>query len=831
MSDAPARGSLTRRLVGAAALGAIAVAIVLAVLLRSTESLSDAQEATNRSDRLLIQAARTERLAVDLETGLRGFVITGQRRFLAPYERARGEAPRAATRLRLLADTPDQEARAREIEASLRSYLRDYARPLAAVGQPPGTSAGAIAFAEEGKRRLDVLRMRIGAFERVERVRRGRRSAAADRRADRARIVGYVAFAGLLGLLGLLALLVHRTVVKPVRRVAGAVGRLQAGDLSVRLNQGGPSEIAALGGAIDDLAGSLAESREQLEASAAELRRLSERNLLLLDTVFAQTPAGIAFLDRDLRHLRVNTALAEITGLPVEAHIGRRPEEIAPGMGAEAVAQLERVLATGETIADHLLTGDTGAAPGVERILSTTYFPVREGGEVVGLGVVVVDVTERRRAEIEREAAYEAEREARRVAEEARARAAFLFEAGSLLDSSLDLEPTLEALARLSVPQIADWCSFDLAVAGGRIRNLTVAHTDPEKLELARMLQERYPPDPAATTGVPAVIRSGKPELYPEIPPELLERSARDPQHLELIRSLGMSSAMVVPVGARGRTFGAVTFIAAESGRHFGQDDFLLAQSLANRAGLALDNARLYRERSHVARTLQASLLPEALPVIPGVSLAARYEPLGAATEVGGDFYDVFAVAPDRWAVVIGDVCGKGAEAASLTALARYTLRAVAPLAPADALRRLNAAILRQRNDLRFITLVYAELDLGRERPRLTYASGGHPPGLLLHPEGPGEVLECQGTLIGVTPDPKLTECSVELGAGDTVALYTDGVSEASHAEPLDAAAILATLGGRHSADDVADSLQRLARSGAGAQARDDVAILTLQLA
>jgi len=662
-------------------------------------------------------------------------------------------------------------------------------------------------------------------------VRRERRSAAAERRADQALVIGYLAFAGLLLLLGLLGLLVHRTVVKPVRRVAGAVGRLQAGDLSVRLNQGGPTEIAALGGAIDDLAGSLAESRAKLDASNAELRRLSERNLLLLHTVFAQTPAGLAFLDRDLRFLRVNTALAEITGLPVEAHIGRRPDEVAPGVGAEVVRRLEELRAIGETIPDRLFTGATAAAPGVERSFSNTYFPVREEGEVVGFGIVVQDVTERVRAEAERAAAYEAEREARRAAEAARARAGFLFEAGSLLDSSLDLEPTLEALARLCVPRIADWCAIDLASPGGRIQNVAVAHSDEAKVALARELRERYPPDAAAPTGVPAVIRSGRPELHPDLAPELLERAARDPEHLELLRSLGMVSAMIVPVRARGRSFGAISLVSAESGRRFGEDDFVLAQSLADRAGLALDNARLYRERSHVARTLQASLLPEDLPEIPGVRIAARYEPLGSSTEVGGDFYDVFAVAPDRWAVVIGDVCGKGAEAAALTALARYTLRAVAPQRPAEALRQLNAAILRQRNDLRFITLVYAELDLGRDRPRLTYSSGGHPPGLLLHPEGPGEVLECRGTLIGVTPDPQLTECSVELATGDTVALYTDGVSEASHAEPLDAAAILDTIGERRTADDVADSLQRLARSGTGAAARDDVAILALQLA
>ena len=157
-------------------------------------------------------------------------------------------------------------------------------------------------------------------------------------------------------------------------------------------------------------------------------------------------------------------------------------------------------------------------------------------------------------------------------------------------------------------------------------------------------------------------------------------------------------------------------------------------------------------------------------------------------------------------------------------------LRAVAPLPPEQALRRLNDAILRQRNDLRFITIVYAELDLSGEFPCLTIACGGHPPPLLIHADGTQEVIDCRGTLIGVTPDLELSQVVVRLAAGDTVALYTDGVSEASHAEPLDGPAVLARLNGARSADEVADELQRLARHK-DTPARDDVAILALQLA
>lgn len=814
---------------GGAVLVALLVAVAVGLLLRWTLALSDAQRAADRSEASLAQAGRTEKLVVDLETGLNGYLLTGERRFLEPYVAARAARPRVVRQLERLAGDRSQKLRAAAIGSRIEAYIAGFAEPLLAIGRPPGSSRRARAVAIEGKRRLDSIRSELLALSALERSRFEERSAAADRRADRAQVVGFTAFAGLLALVIAAAVLTDRALVRPVRRLAEGVGRLRHGELNQRLNQRGPVEIAALGTAIDELADSLDASRLEVEQRNAELRRLGERNLVLLDGVFSQTPAGLAFFDRDLRYVRVNAALAAMSGRPVEAHIGRRIEEIVPTLSQHARRAMEEVLATGQTVADVEVRGETAAEPGVERDWLITHYPVREDGEIVGLGVVVLDITARKRAEEERELAHEAERDARRAAEAARARAAFLADAGAVLDATLDLDETLESLAKLCVPRVADWCSIEMAEPSGPVRNAAVAHLDPARIEQANELRRRYPPDPAAPTGVPAVIRTGRGELYPEMAGELLEAGAVDDEHLELIRELGMNSAMVVPLTARGETFGAITFVAAESERRFDEDDFGLAQDLGLRAAMALDNARLYRERSHVARTLQASLLPEVLPEIPGVRIAARYEPHGAGVEVGGDFYDVFATGDRRWAVVIGDVCGKGAEAAALTALARYTLRAVAPAEPEEALRRLNEAILRQRNDLRFITLAYAELDLGGEHPCLTLACGGHPPPLLVHASGASEVLECRGTLIGVTPDIELNQVTVRLEPGDTLAFYTDGVSEASHAEPLDGHALLARLNGARSADEVADELQRLARS-TDAPARDDVAILALQV-
>lgn len=172
----------------------------------------------------------------------------------------------------------------------------------------------------------------------------------------------------------------------------------------------------------------------------------------------------------------------------------------------------------------------------------------------------------------------------------------FLAEAGKRLAASLDYETTLASIARLAVPALADWCAIDILGADGQVQRLEVAHTDPAKRALAFELEKRYPPDPNAPIGVPQVLRTGEPELVPEIPEALLAQAARDEEHGRIIRELGLRSYMVVPLIARGRTLGAVTLVSAESGRHFGPADLEVAQELAARAALAVDNARLLRE-------------------------------------------------------------------------------------------------------------------------------------------------------------------------------------------------------------------------------------------
>src|SRR3712207_3625664 len=185
---------------------------------------------------------------------------------------------------------------------------------------------------------------------------------------------------------------------------------------------------------------------------------------------------------------------------------------------------------------------------------------------------------------------------ARRQAEETQRGLKFLSEASAALSSSLDYHATLADLARLAVPRLADWCAVDILEKDGLVRRLAVAHEDPEKVRWAHELQRRYPDDPSASQGVPQVLRTGRSEFYPEITDEMLVASARDLQHLKIMREVGLTSAMIVPLVARERTLGAISLMSVESGRRYGKADLELAEELAVRAALAVENARLYQE-------------------------------------------------------------------------------------------------------------------------------------------------------------------------------------------------------------------------------------------
>jgi serine phosphatase RsbU (regulator of sigma subunit)/PAS domain-containing protein len=558
--------------------------------------------------------------------------------------------------------------------------------------------------------------------------------------------------------------------------------------------------------------------QELSEAAATAHRAGEEVNTILggvADAVTAQTPDGTL--------VYANEAAVRLVGYDsVEALVAAPPGEIA--------GRFEMTDEHGEPLSIERLPGRRallGEAPEPlvvrSRMAGTREWrwarikatPVLEPDGGVRLAInVIEDITELKRAE-------QGQR--------------FLAEAGRVLAGSLDYEETLASVARLAVPDIADWCAVD-ALVGGEVKRLATAHTDPRKVAEVVEIGERYPPDPSAAQGLYAIMRSGRSELYREISEDLLVAAARDERHLELLRSIGMSSAMAVPMLSRGSVVGVISFVSAETGYHFDERDLELAESLASRAATAIENSRLYAARSAIARSLQASLLPPTLPEVPGFELAAVYRSASEGTDVGGDFYDVFNTAEDQWYAVVGDVCGKGAEAAVVTAMARYTIRAAAVRrrSPAAILRLLGEAMLRQESpDVvgRFCTIACLHLDLSRSPARATVACGGHPLPAVLRADGSVEELGTAGTLLGLVERPELHDRTGDLHPGDTIVLYTDGLTEAGAPDrvwsPEDLAAVLRRAAGC-TPQEVVDHAVREAL-GAAPAPRDDIAVVALR--
>ena len=368
-------------------------------------------------------------------------------------------------------------------------------------------------------------------------------------------------------------------------------------------------------------------------------------------------------------------------------------------------------------------------------------------------------------------------------AKDAELRQRFLAEAGQLLASSLDYQQTLERIARMLVPRLADWCGIEVLDESDEPQQVAVAHADPAKVEMAHELRSRYPPDRDSPTGVPAIMRGGPAELYRQIPDEMIVAAAQDDEHLRLIRELGMRSAMAVPMRIGNQTLGVITLVSAESGRVFDDDDLAFAEDLALRAATAIQNARLFAAQERIAHTLQASLLPERLPEVIGWETDAAYQAGERGADVGGDFYDVLPVAAGHL-VVLGDVTGKGIEAAALTSLVRHSARMAARFDPRPArVLALVNQVLREQPQLSLVTVVCALVEAEGDQARLTVSSAGHPLPLLLRPgEAPAPVGD-HGVLLGVAGEEDWSETPVRLTAGDTVLFYTDGVTETPGAD------------------------------------------------
>jgi serine phosphatase RsbU (regulator of sigma subunit) len=422
------------------------------------------------------------------------------------------------------------------------------------------------------------------------------------------------------------------------------------------------------------------------------------------------------------------------------------------------------------------------------------------------------------------------ERAARGMSEIAQRRLAFLAAANEIIArTALDLNKTLHELANVTVPSIADFCVVNIVNDDRLIETMAVASAHPVRPALAENLMHQPRLEPSGDNAVSQVVRTGKAMLFRSVNASVLESVSRSADHLALLRGLHIRSLMIVPLPARGGIMGALTLGSVRHGRRYSDEELTLASDLAVRAGTALENVRLYEERDRAAQALQRSLLPSRLPEIPGAEIAARFQPFTEADLIGGDFYDVFEVAPRSWALVIGDVMGKGSEAAALTGLARHTIRAasLSLSSPAEILGVLNEAILKNQED-RYATAAVVRIDLLEGRARAVVASGGHPSPIVLRVSGKAEEIGESGMLLGVFEDAKRMDTSTELAPGDALLLYTDGLLDERQARPERRLLSIVSEGRGLSAATLADRVEETATRADVVY--DDRAVLVIRL-
>lgn len=365
----------------------------------------------------------------------------------------------------------------------------------------------------------------------------------------------------------------------------------------------------------------------------------------------------------------------------------------------------------------------------------------------------------------------------------------FLVEASDLLAGTLDRDQTLALMAQMTVPTLATWCAvYTIADQASDPYLSYVLHEDEERIDgLKALLSKIAPPDPVPTPGARVWAAPGEAAHQAALRTSMRSLGLGEPASVSsgIGTTLATAAAVggetvVLPLVARNRVIGMLT-LGKPSDEHFRQEILELAEDLSRRAALALDNARLYSERTAISQSLQRSLLPPDLPHIDGVEVEVIYRAAGEGNEVGGDFYDLFPIRDGVYGFAIGDVCGTGPEAAAVTGLARHALRLLARegFGGPAVLERLNSAILDEGARSRFLTLLYGELWPQEDgSAMLKVVCAGHPLPLRLRQDGTVEAAAEPQPLLGVMEDLELYEQTITLDPGDVLLCVTDGVTE-----------------------------------------------------
>ncbi|WP_432488504.1 SpoIIE family protein phosphatase [Kineococcus sp. SYSU DK018] len=556
-------------------------------------------------------------------------------------------------------------------------------------------------------------------------------------------------------------------------------------------------------------------------------------------------------LDRDWRFSYVNAEAERLLRRTREELLGRNGWELFPdAVGAEFEVQYRHAMATGE----HVNFEAYYPAP-LDR-----WYEVRAWRDPDGLSVYFLDVTARRaaqqQAETERaatQAALRAAEQARRAAEAAQHQArqaqeaaertaerlALLARVSADLSATLDTEEAVARLAQHVVPALGDWCIVSLVDAHGTLHDIASWHAE----EAVRPVLERYVDcrlkalDPR-TAFVTTAVAARRTVLVPAPATEAIAAVLHDERARQLLRQLAPHTAAAVPLRARGRTIGLITLCRSEGRPVLTGEDLLTVEEVAERAGLALDNARLYGQQEQMAEGLQRSLL--SAPVEPDhLQIAVRYRPAAKAAQVGGDWYDTFLQPDGATVLVIGDVMGHDIDAAAAMSQVRSLLRGIAYYsgeAPAAVLSGLDASMEGLAVGTT-ATAVVARLEQSadqRERgtTRLRWSNAGHPPPMLITPDGTVTALRGMhhDLLLGIDPSSRRIDEEITLDRGSTLLLYTDGLIERRD-QDFDTGLVqlreaMGDLAGQ-SLDDLCDGvLQRLLPE----HPEDDVALVAVRL-
>jgi PAS domain S-box-containing protein len=562
--------------------------------------------------------------------------------------------------------------------------------------------------------------------------------------------------------------------------------------------------MGLLGGFADQLGTFIA--RRHAEATSAEAERFRQH----LAEVVRGTQDAVLSKDLDGVVTSWNPAATRLYGYSAEEAIGRHISFIVPpDHKNEEMVILDRVkrgerLETYET--ERIRADDTRIA--VSLTVSPILSPTRG---LVGASVIARDIT----AEVRRRRAQE-----------------FLVAASRLLDSSLDPTETARTIVSTAVPELAELCLIDFRRADGWLGDSVVAGKDPEMAARLERIRREKPLDPGGEHPVAQVLRLNQPMVWRDLTaPEVVDKIAQNNEHLQLMRDAGYNSAAVVPLVARGRSLGALSFLHAQKDMRYDSGDLEFLAELGERAALALDNARLYRERDRIARNLQRGLRPPRPAEVPGLEVSVVFEAAGEGIEVGGDLYDVLQSEDGCW-LLVGDVAGKGSTAAGVSVAVRHSVRGLTREIdePDEVLRRVNELLAGGDSLNDFASVMLVRLRREGSGWNIALAAAGHPPAVLASADGP--LLLGGGSVLGAWAEANVERHERTLAAGETLALCTDGWLEAgpvaSHQGPEDFAEMTQALSGLE-LDEMTERLRADAVGRSSGSLRDDLVVLAVR--